>query len=130
MSTGLKGSVISVGDAGKSPQDGFTEYQGYPDGTSPSNRLYFSNEYIQTPTAPGSAITLTIGTCGGTPLGRLRLGDLPPRRWSLMPWGSLIAVTVASSVAVAKAGGFLNGGHLRGVWRPRHGSTRAPTCIA
>ena len=31
----LPGSVINVADLGKSPQDGFTEYLGYPGPTSP-----------------------------------------------------------------------------------------------
>ena len=29
-SNGLSGSVINIADLGESPQDGFTEYQGYP----------------------------------------------------------------------------------------------------
>ena len=79
-STGLNGSVINIADAGQSPQDGFSEYQGFPGGVRPrwgdygwaiylpggSDRLYFSNEYIQYPNCTGSAFTLTIGTCGGT----------------------------------------------------------------
>jgi hypothetical protein len=79
-SLGLNGSVINIADAGKSPQDGFSEYQGYPGLTRPrwgdygwaiylpdgSDRLYFSNEYIQYRNCTGSAFTLTIGTCGGT----------------------------------------------------------------
>jgi hypothetical protein len=78
-SSGLTGSVINIADAGKSPQDGFSEYQGFPGGTRPrwgdygwaiflpgTTRLYFSNEYIQSPNCTGSAFTLTIGTCGGT----------------------------------------------------------------
>ena len=79
-SSGLNGSQINIADAGQSPQDGFTEYLGYPDGTSPrwgdyswaiflpggSNRLYFATNYIQFPNCAGSAFTLTIGTCGGT----------------------------------------------------------------
>jgi hypothetical protein len=79
-SDGLTGSVINIADAGKSPQDGFSEYQGYPGLTRPrwgdygwaiylpggSDRMYFSNEYIQYPNCTGSAFTLTIGTCNGT----------------------------------------------------------------
>jgi hypothetical protein len=79
-SPGLNGSVINIADAGQSPQDGFTEYQGYPGIVRPrlgdygwaiylpggSDRLYFSNEYIQYPNCTGTAFTLTIGTCGGT----------------------------------------------------------------
>ena len=35
-SSGLNGSVINIADAGQSPQDGFSEYQGYPGGTPAS----------------------------------------------------------------------------------------------
>ncbi len=79
-SSGLNGSGINIADLGQSPQDGFSEYQGYPGTVRPrwgdygwaiylpggSDRLYFSNEYIQHPNCTGSAFTLTIGTCGGT----------------------------------------------------------------
>jgi hypothetical protein len=78
-SNGLLKSTINIADMGKSPQDGFSEYQGYPGPTRPrwgdygagvfvpgTGRVYFSNEYIQYPNCTGSAFTLTIGTCGGT----------------------------------------------------------------
>ena len=80
-SDGLTGSTINIADLGRSPQDGFTEYQGYPGGTRPrwgdysegiylpdgSGRLYFANEYIQYPNCMGSAFNYNmIGTCGGT----------------------------------------------------------------
>ena len=79
-SLGLSDSTINVADAGQAPQDGFSEYQGFPGLTRPrwgdysegiflpdgSNRLYFANEYIQSPNCTGKAFTLTIGTCGGT----------------------------------------------------------------
>jgi hypothetical protein len=79
-SSGLSGSTLNVVDAGQSPQDGFSEYQGYPGTTFPrwgdyswaiflpgaSDRMYFANEYIQYPNCTGKAFTLTIGTCGGT----------------------------------------------------------------
>ncbi len=80
-SHGLTGSVMNIADAGKSPQDGFSEYQPGPDGNprprwgdyswgiylpGGSDRLYFANEYIQYPNCTGSAFSLTIGTCGGT----------------------------------------------------------------
>lgn len=79
-SDGLTGSAINVADLGQSPQDGFSEYQGYPGLTRPrwgdygwaiylpggGDRVYFSNEYIQYPNCTGNAFTLTIGTCGGT----------------------------------------------------------------
>jgi hypothetical protein len=79
-SNGLLTSTINIADAGKSPQDGFSEYQGYPGPTRPrwgdyswgiflpgsGGRIYFANEYIQYPNCTGAAFTLTIGTCGGT----------------------------------------------------------------
>jgi hypothetical protein len=90
-SLGLTGSTINIADAGKSPTDGFTEYQPFPGPGSPprprwgdyswgiylpdgSNRLYFANEYIQFPNCTGSAFTLTIGTCGGTRDGNANWG--------------------------------------------------------
>lgn len=72
---------INVANLGKSPQDGFTEYQGFPiTPTRPrwgdyswalfvpgTGRIYFANEYIQFPNCTGSAFSPTaIGTCGGT----------------------------------------------------------------
>jgi hypothetical protein len=78
-SSGLSGSVINIADMGQSPQDGFTEYQGLPGGTRPrwgdysegvylpgTGKIYFANEYIQSPNCTGAAFTLTIPTCGGT----------------------------------------------------------------
>jgi hypothetical protein len=79
-SNGLIGSVTNIADMGQSPQDGFSEYQGYPGTVRPrwgdysegiylpgsGDRIYFANEYIQAPNCTGSAFTLTIGTCGGT----------------------------------------------------------------
>ena len=82
-SLGLTGSTINVADLGKSPQDGFTEYQPFPSPGNPprprwgdyswgiylpggSDRLYFATNYIQFPNCTGSAFTLSIGTCGGT----------------------------------------------------------------
>jgi hypothetical protein len=80
-SLGLTGSVINIADLGKSPQDGFSEYQGYPGPTRPrwgdyswgiylpggSDRLYFATNYIQYPNCTGSAFNWqAIGTCGGT----------------------------------------------------------------
>jgi hypothetical protein len=90
-SLGLTGSVINIADAGRSPQDGFTEYQPFPAPGDPprprwgdyswgiylpggSDRLYFANEYIQFPNCTGSAFTLTIGTCGGTRDGNANWG--------------------------------------------------------
>jgi hypothetical protein len=79
-SNGLLKSVINIADLGESPQDGFTEYQGYPGPTRPrwgdysnaiylpwsGGRIYFSTNYIQYPNCVGSEFTLTLGTCGGT----------------------------------------------------------------
>jgi hypothetical protein len=78
-SGGLTPSVINIADLGQSPQDGFSEYQGYPGPTRPrwgdygegifmpgTDRLYFSSEYIQSRNCMPPAFTLTIGTCGGT----------------------------------------------------------------
>jgi hypothetical protein len=78
-SGGLLGSVVNIADLGQSPQDGFTEYQGYPGATRPrwgdyswavylpsTGRIYFANNYIQYPNCTGSAFTLTVPTCGGT----------------------------------------------------------------
>ncbi len=87
-SLGLNGSVINIADAGQSPQDGFSEYQGYPGPTRPrwgdyswaiylpggSDRLYFATNYIQYPNCTGKAFTLTIGTCGGTRDGNANWG--------------------------------------------------------
>ena len=72
--------MIHIADAGQSPQDGFTEYQGYPGTVRPrwgdyswaiylpgsGGRIYFANEYIPSPSCSGSAFSLTIATCGGT----------------------------------------------------------------
>jgi hypothetical protein len=79
-SNGLLKSTVNIADLGRSPQDGFSEYQGYPGPTRPrwgdyawaiydpyaSGRIYFATNYIQYPNCTGSAFTLTIGTCGGT----------------------------------------------------------------
>jgi hypothetical protein len=79
-SNGLSGSVVNVVDTGASPQDGFTEYSGLPDGTRPrwgdyshaiflpwsGGKIYFATNYIQFPNCLGSEFTLAIGTCDGT----------------------------------------------------------------
>ena len=75
----LLNSTINIAAMGQSPQDGFSEYGGYPFPTRPrwgdysagffdpgTGRVYFANEYIQYPNCTGSSFTLTIGTCGGT----------------------------------------------------------------
>jgi hypothetical protein len=78
-SGGLLGS-IHVADLGQSPQDGFTEYQGYPGPTRPrwgdyswaifvpwtGGKIDFATNYIQYPNCTGPAFTLTLATCGGT----------------------------------------------------------------
>jgi hypothetical protein len=87
ISNGLLGSVINVADLGQSPQDGFSEYQGFPGRTRPrwgdysegvflpgTGRIYFANEYIQFPNCTGADFTLTLGTCGGTRDGRANWG--------------------------------------------------------
>jgi hypothetical protein len=79
-SNGLLGSAVNIPDLGQSPQDGFTEYAGYPGPTGPrwgdysnaiflpwsGGRIYFATNYIQYPNCTGSEFTLTLGTCGGT----------------------------------------------------------------
>jgi hypothetical protein len=77
----LLDSKINIADLGQAPQDGFTEYQGYPGTVRPrwgdysaaiflpgsDGRIYFANEYIQYPNCTGTAFSATaIGTCGGT----------------------------------------------------------------
>jgi len=79
-SNGLLWSTVNVADLGQSPEDGFTEYQGYPGPTRPrwgdysnaiflpwsGDRVYFATNYIQYPNCTGAAFTLTVATCGGT----------------------------------------------------------------
>ena len=78
-SNGLLKSIVNIVDLGQSPQDGFTEYDGYPGPTRPrwgdysnavylwgSGKIYFSTNYIQYANCTGSEFTLTLGTCGGT----------------------------------------------------------------
>jgi hypothetical protein len=80
-SDGLLHSTVNIAAMGKSPQDGFSEYQGYPGATRPrwgdyswglfvpgtGGRIYFANEYIQHANCTGDAFDPgAIGTCGGT----------------------------------------------------------------
>jgi hypothetical protein len=79
-SHGLLDSEINIVDLGEAPQDGFTEYLGYPGATRPrwgdynnaiflpwsGGSIYFSTNYIQYPNCTGTAFTITLGTCGGT----------------------------------------------------------------
>lgn len=76
----LLGSTIHIVDAGEAPQDGFTEYQGYPAGTRPrwgdyssaiflpdsGGKIFFSTQYIQYRNCSGAEFSLTVGTCDGT----------------------------------------------------------------
>lgn len=78
-SGGLLGP-IHISDLGQSPQDGFSEYQGFPGGTRPrwgdygnaifvpftGGKIYFATNYIQFPNCTGADFTLTLPTCGGT----------------------------------------------------------------
>jgi hypothetical protein len=88
-SGGLLNSTVNIAAPGKSPQDGFSEYQGFPGPTRPrwgdyswglfvpgtGGRIYFANEYIQFPNCTGAAFDPnTIGTCGGTRNGRANWG--------------------------------------------------------
>ena len=79
-SNGILGSEVNIVDLGEAPQDGFTEYQGYPGGTRPrwgdyhnaifvpwsGGSIYFATNYIQSPNCKGKSFTLTLGTCHGT----------------------------------------------------------------
>jgi hypothetical protein len=74
------GSELNIVDLGEAPQDGFTEYQGYPGPTRPrwgdyssaiflpwsGGKIFFSTNYIQHRNCVGSDFTLTVGTCDGT----------------------------------------------------------------
>jgi hypothetical protein len=75
----LQDSKVSVVDLGQSPQDGFTEYLGFPGPIGPrwgdysagvydplSNKIFFSTNYIQFPNCAPPQFTLTQATCGGT----------------------------------------------------------------
>ena len=78
-SGGLLGK-IHVSAPGQSPQDGFSEYQGFPGPTRPrwgdyswaifvpwsGGKIDFATNYIQFPNCTGPAFTLTLATCGGT----------------------------------------------------------------
>jgi hypothetical protein len=78
-SGGLLGSTVHIVDVGQAPQDGFTEYLGYPGATRPrwgdysagvydasAGKVYFATNYIPYAACTGSAFTLTLATCGGT----------------------------------------------------------------
>jgi hypothetical protein len=79
-SNGLLNSTVNIAAMGRSPQDGFSEYQGFPGPTRPrwgdyswgffvpgsGGRIYFANEYIQFPNCTGASFTLANATCDGT----------------------------------------------------------------
>jgi hypothetical protein len=79
-SNGLSNSTVNIAALGQSPQDGFSEYQGFPGAVRPrwgdyswgfyvpdNGRIYFANEYIQYPNCtPASGFTFANATCGGT----------------------------------------------------------------
>ena len=79
-SGGLLNSTVNIAAMGRSPQDGFTEYQGFPGATRPrwgdyswgiflpgsGGRIYFANKYIQYPNCTGALFTLANATCDGT----------------------------------------------------------------
>jgi hypothetical protein len=78
-SGGLLGSRISVADLGQAPQDGLTEYLGYPGTTRPrwgdysagiydpsAGKVFFATNYIPYPSCSPPEFTLTLATCGGT----------------------------------------------------------------
>jgi hypothetical protein len=77
----LLSSTVNIADLGQSPQDGFTEYLGYPSATFAfrprwgdygaailaGGKAYFASEFIQHPNcAPPAFQPNAIGTCGGT----------------------------------------------------------------
>lgn len=76
-SSGLVGNRIRITAAGMSPQDGFTEYLGFPHGLRPrwgdygavayvpGTGFYFASEYIQYPNCPSFQF-MKDPTCGGT----------------------------------------------------------------
>ncbi len=84
-SNGLIGSQANIADLGQSPQDGFTEYQGYPGATRPrwgdyswavfvpgfgpgrgGGTIYFATNYIQYPNCSSPFSATGFGVCGGT----------------------------------------------------------------
>lgn len=94
-SNGVIGSQVNIADLGQSPQDGFSEYQGYPGATRPrwgdyswavfvpgsgggpgtSGTIYFATNYIQYANCTGSAFNAHgFGTCDGTRDGQANWG--------------------------------------------------------
>jgi len=75
----LQGLRANVADLGRSPEDGFGEYLGFPGPIGPrwgdysagvydaaTNKIFFSTQYIQFPNCAPPDFTLTLATCGGT----------------------------------------------------------------
>ena len=76
----LLNSRVNIAAMGRSPQDGFSQYQGFPGPIRPrwgdysagaflpgNGRIYFANEYIQFPNCTGASFNVTKNaTCGGT----------------------------------------------------------------
>jgi hypothetical protein len=88
-SGGLLNSLVNIADLGESPQDGFSEYRGYPGPTSPrwgdyswaiflpdsGGKIYFSTQYIQHRSCLGDEFSFSvIGTCDGTRNGESNWG--------------------------------------------------------
>ena len=81
-------SPVYVADLGQAPEDGFTEYSGYPGPTDnrwgdysnatflpwSGGTIYFATNYIQYPNCMPPEFTLTLGTCGGTRDGNANWG--------------------------------------------------------
>jgi hypothetical protein len=75
----LARSQVNVADLGQAPNDGFTEYLGFPGPLRPrwgdysegvfdprTNKIFFANNFIQSPNCAPPEFTLTLATCGGT----------------------------------------------------------------
>jgi len=87
-SGGLTNSLVNIADLGESPQDGFSEYRGYPGPISPrwgdysgaiflpnsGGRIYFATQYIQYRSCLGDEFSLIVGTCDGTRNGQSNWG--------------------------------------------------------
>jgi hypothetical protein len=84
----LLNSRVNIAAMGMSPQDGFSQYQGFPGPIRPrwgdysagvflpgTGRIYFANEYIQFPNCTGASFNVTKNaTCGGTRNGQSNWG--------------------------------------------------------
>ena len=70
-SLGLTGSMINIADVGQSPQDGFTEYQGFPGPTRPRWGDYSWAIYLPGP-AIGSISPTTTSSTPTAPAARSR----------------------------------------------------------